>query len=863
MISTSNAWKTHVANSSVFEIKATMTGGSTVNLTNADFMQGSVSFTDSISGQNEIKFGSVVSNTFTATLQNSDGRFDTWKWDRITVWFGYNNEWIQRGVYTIDRPSTIGDTVKIECYDDTDKLNKYFGSVTISSYPISCKTVIQNICSACGVTFGDWSSSIPATTLDALTAQAFDSSTTCRQVVSWILETVGAYARMNPTNNKLDFKVWSKGNWGTIADNLNGGVFSTWNTGDVANGGTMQPWSVVTDIDGGFIGDGSYTLERIKNQTIYIDDISVTGVRAYAYQTNDDSDYALAGSGEYVIAIRDNPFVNSNNKDTVASNAMSNGGGITVRPFNASMFGDPSIEAGDVIGLVDRNGTRMVSMITSLTFNLGGDMRVSCDAESPEENANEYADPQTAVVKIANNYTDSQVSDLQSSLESQIDGLIETWAQNTDPASAWTTADLRTLHNGDLWYYTGTSNLTVDGVTIEPSKTYQYNSSTQKWVAYNNPSTSLFDLADGKTKIFYGTTSGTYTDVEVGDYLVDSTSGKTYRYQSATPHWVELTDYKGYADGVGSSTLASAESYTDGAVNTYDTNLNQQKVFNKLTNNGALQGLYMDGGDMYVNASYIKTGNLGASGTITASDLVVQNGSQLGGFNIANNQLEATYTIPHTYTASDRTRVNSIINGDITPTQQDYDLYDVSGDGYIDTYDASIIGKAVIQNNGIISTSITISPTSYTGIVRTDGAKIGANAVVAPEGSFQTVKIYGDTISGFVVSDIKPTGSANAWRKWADGTAECWLALTQNVTSWGAWGNLYEGKPGVSGAYPSNLFIEAPRVYALGSGSNGICGIETYLEGTTTTTPNFYVLRPNAGSNSSFKIFVYAVGKWK
>lgn len=38
----------------------------------------------------------------------------------------------------------------------------------------------------------------------------------------------------------------------------------------------------------------------------------------------------------------------------------------------------------------------------------------------------------------------------------------------------------------------------------------------------------------------------------------------------------------------------------------------QAQVFNKLTNNGALQGLYMESGNLYMNASYIKTGTMKA-----------------------------------------------------------------------------------------------------------------------------------------------------------------------------------------------------------------------------------------------------------
>ena len=135
------------------------------------------------------------------------------------------------------------------------------------------------------------------------------------------------------------------------------------------------------------------------------------------------------------------------------------------------------------------------------------------------------------------------IEELEEEIIIQIDGKIETWTQSTNPATAWDTDELRKKHNSDLWYYTGIDNLTVDGVTIEPSKTYKYNYSTGKWSIYNSPTTSLFDFADGKTTIYYGTTSGTYANVEDGDYLIDSTDGCTYKYSGTTHQWVKVTDY--------------------------------------------------------------------------------------------------------------------------------------------------------------------------------------------------------------------------------------------------------------------------------------------------------------------------------
>lgn len=47
------------------------------------------------------------------------------------------------------------------------------------------------------------------------------------------------------------------------------------------------------------------------------------------------------------------------------------------------------------------------------------------------------------------------------------------------------------------------------------------------------------------------------------------------------------------------------------AVTALDNSLNQAEVFNRLTGNGTIQGLYMQNGQLYMNASYIKTGYIG------------------------------------------------------------------------------------------------------------------------------------------------------------------------------------------------------------------------------------------------------------
>jgi len=90
---------------------------------------------------------------------------------------------------------------------------------------------------------------------------------------------------------------------------------------------------------------------------------------------------------------------------------------------------------------------------------------------------------------------------------------------------------------------------------------------------------------------------------------------------------------------------ANAQTTADGAqtaVTTLDTSLDTTGVFNRLTNNGTLQGLYMQNGELYMNASYIQAGTLSANmvraGTIQSEDGLSYWNLDNGNFVTTSNQ---------------------------------------------------------------------------------------------------------------------------------------------------------------------------------------------------------------------------------
>lgn len=87
-----------------------------------------------------------------------------------------------------------------------------------------------------------------------------------------------------------------------------------------------------------------------------------------------------------------------------------------------------------------------------------------------------------------------------------------------------------------------------------------------------------------------------------------------------------------YADGA----LEAAKSYADNTatshVNTFEKALTQQYIFNKLTNNGQLQGLYMSGGLLYVNATYLRSGIISGARSYWNLDSGIFSMSDANGF---------------------------------------------------------------------------------------------------------------------------------------------------------------------------------------------------------------------------------------
>lgn len=119
---------------------------------------------------------------------------------------------------------------------------------------------------------------------------------------------------------------------------------------------------------------------------------------------------------------------------------------------------------------------------------------------------------------------------------------------------------------------------------------------------------------------------------------------------------------------------------------------------------------------------------------------------------------------------------------------------------------------------------------------------------------------------------VLETGTDGIWtyRKWSDGTAECWGYLkVTNLTINNAWGNGFLGDKAASANFPTNLFTSAPIINAnAGKIDNDSSWTMTILKSdtgptTANNTGTWTFFRTSAQTTAvTASVAFYAIGKW-
>ena len=262
---------------------------------------------------------------------------------------------------------------------------------------------------------------------------------------------------------------------------------------------------------------------------------------------------------------------------------------------------------------------------------------------------NKYTDD-SAVKAVSKELGDfiTAYDDKMDKISNSIDKKAETWYQTTDPALQWTgtTAEALLDHTGaTVTDSTGAAIMTViesekmvhDGdLWKNPSTNKEYIYQAGIWHEMSIPN-DVFDIIDGKAQIFVNQPKPPYS---IGDLWFDSTSADIMTCVTARESGLYVAgDWQ------------KRNKYTDNsAVDALDKALTQLEIFNRLTNNGAAQGIFLKDGKLYLNFSYAQGGTLKLGGVNNGNgqaEVYDSSGNKIGswnkdGFNLQKGSIYGT-----------------------------------------------------------------------------------------------------------------------------------------------------------------------------------------------------------------------------
>ena len=441
-------------------------------------------------------------------------------------------------------------------------------------------------------------------------------------------------------------------------------------------------------IDGGTLSNNDYhALFSIQNLQYDVDDVIVTGVK----YVEDEIEY-MSGQDGYVLTI-DNQLLSGNAQAGVEAigNQLI---GLRMRPFSCDGIANGYATFGDPVEFIDTKNRVFRSFATNVEFVFGGSTSWSCSAKSAEEDASEFIGEQQAAIEQAKKDTEKKLSAYDVKLKQMNElaantlGFYYTEEVQADGSTVSYRHDKPTLADSKVIYKTG-----VDGffLSVDGGQTWKAGFDSNgdavlnilyaigiqsEWINTrgftakdNNGNVTLrIDADTGAVTLEvenFTLKSRTIEQIakDVVDGAVRNVTIPNY-YGTYTPtlqnypasEW-KSEEYKKH-DGSIFMNFSTSQVYmfsgTDGAWQELDAKkiVNFERVFNALTDNGKQEGIYMQNGHLYINASYIKSGQISA-------DLI-----NLKNINVTNSSGTSTFAIDNYGNVTLRPNTFALTNGD-------------------------------------------------------------------------------------------------------------------------------------------------------------------------------------------------------
>ena len=644
----------------------TLSDGTTLKLGKKDFFLSGNSLVDS-ADSGDFPVGVAIEKTASLSLVNDDGRFDNYNFNgaRFVIFLNLQLsdklETIKRGTYIVSKKPATASEISLSLLDKMHNADKAYDSNL--SFPCTVKELLSECCQQCGIALGD--AMFPNSDFQI---QQAPSNATYRTVIGMCAGIAGGNARIDE-NDLLRIITFDK--TFTNAAIYDGGTVKNWTNGDDLDGGTLNPWTTGAVVDGGTLSNNDYhALFSIQNLQYDVDDVIVTGVK----YVEDETEY-MSGQDGYVITI-DNQLLSGNAQAGVEAigNQLI---GLRMRPFSCDGIANGYATFGDSVEFIDTKNRVFRSFATNVEFVFGGSTSWSCSAKSAEEDASEFIGDQQAAVEQSKKDIEKKLSAYDVKLkqmnelaantlgffyteEAQEDGSVITY-RHDKPTLAdskviyKTSADgfFLSVDGGQTWKAGFDSNgdavlniLYAIGIQSEWINTRGFTAKDNK-----GNTTLRIDADTGAVtlevenftlksrtieQIAKDVVDGTVRNVTIPNYY--GTYTPTLQNYPAS-EW-KSEEYKKH-DGSIFMNFSTSQVYmfsgTDGAWRELDAEkiVNFERVFNALTDNGKQEGIYMQNGHLYINASYIKSGQISAD-LINLKNINVTNSSGTSTFAIDN-----------------------------------------------------------------------------------------------------------------------------------------------------------------------------------------------------------------------------------
>lgn len=339
----------------------TLTDGTELNLSDADFLLSGNGFTDG-AGARGFPLGVAIGRTCELSLLNDDGHLAAYDLFGakirlfLTFELSETTEKIEMGTFTVLEPETYGETVEITASDDMYKADKPY--TTSLDFPCTLQTLYRDACTSCGIPF----STAAFTNDNYVVQEAPDGEYTFREIFGFIAMLAGGNARVSRLGRMeiITYDLWAE--------------------------------------------EANHTLDKwMSPPTLATDDIIITGVQTVITGTDEEGNTTetpvSAGAEGYVLELENPLFAG---QEAAALELIKNiVVGATIRKFEGDYIGYPLAEFMDTVEVVDRKGHSYRSVITDVDFTFCGITTMSNSAESAVRNSSKFISPETKAIIAA------------------------------------------------------------------------------------------------------------------------------------------------------------------------------------------------------------------------------------------------------------------------------------------------------------------------------------------------------------------------------------------------------------------------------------------------------------------------------